>query len=337
MTEERTASPAEDEIVDDARYGAAGTRKTARWIASAMGGIPSLAIVGAVVRAPGENGFDPLLLSLGIGLATAGAVLGIFGFARVLAPVPLSNEHLGGFDMSKIPGSPYTEFSQLVPLIEELRQAVADKEQELVRSQPQAKSAEAEAARVEQESKAAEEAANENPTDENLQANVQALRKQASQTRVEAIKKSKLAEDQQVQMKDLLQQFARAQELRRSAFLLKAAEEVNSRYSATLKFGGVAALVVAAGLAFLAMAPNTEAEDVPTPALVSVRLNERGQELLDCANSSLQAVRIGGTDEAPKLITLPTEGCPAKTVTFPVESPSPLGSVETVEEVEITD
>src|SRR5919108_996497 len=106
------ATPADD-IVDDAASAAAGTRQAARWIASALGAIPGLAILASLVRAPGDEGFFPWRLILGVAFAAAGATLAIWTLARVLTPVPLSDDDMQDFDMRRVPGYTDEKFSDL--------------------------------------------------------------------------------------------------------------------------------------------------------------------------------------------------------------------------------
>src|SRR2546430_12050898 len=98
-----SVTPAADSVVDDAQSAAAGIRQAAKWIASALAAIPALAVVGNIVKGPGDAGFQAPLLLVGVVLAAAGAYLGIYFFSEVLAPVPLEDVNLQGFDMSHLP------------------------------------------------------------------------------------------------------------------------------------------------------------------------------------------------------------------------------------------
>jgi hypothetical protein len=110
MSAEKKATP---DIVDTARDAATGTRGAAKWMASALGAIPSLAIIGAIVRDPGEGGFDATQLALGVLLAALGAIIGVIAFARVIAPVRVEDKHLKDAHLARIPGHSYTEISTL--------------------------------------------------------------------------------------------------------------------------------------------------------------------------------------------------------------------------------
>jgi hypothetical protein len=134
------------DVVDDARSAAAGTRTTARWLASALGAIPSIAIIAAIVRAPGDLGFEPTKLAVGVALAAAGATVGLIAFAWVLAPVALEDDDLTGFKIRRVPGHPYDSFTQLSDSIDAVRRASATLEFEAADHEAAAKEAEAEQA-----------------------------------------------------------------------------------------------------------------------------------------------------------------------------------------------
>lgn len=91
--------PAASIVVDEAVSVVDGIRSTARWIASSFGAIPSLAVLTSIVRAPGDAGFDPLKLALGVGLAALGAATGVLFFAWVIAPVPLEDHDVRKLDL----------------------------------------------------------------------------------------------------------------------------------------------------------------------------------------------------------------------------------------------
>src|SRR5947207_13061188 len=167
VTAAATSKAAADEVSDDPRYGAAGTRKTARWIASAFGAIPALAALGALVRAPGDEGFDPTKLTLGIALAALGAVIGILGFARVLSPVEVKDADLDDFDMTRVLGSPYKKFSDFKDALEAFRKAIAYEERRLALAEVESKEADATAARAAADADAAATEAVHDPTPEN--------------------------------------------------------------------------------------------------------------------------------------------------------------------------
>src|SRR5262245_61236324 len=76
-------------VVGDALHAAEGTRTASRWLALALGAIPSLAVLGAILRGPGDAGSNAWLLGVGVILAATGALVGVLGFARVVAPVGL--------------------------------------------------------------------------------------------------------------------------------------------------------------------------------------------------------------------------------------------------------
>src|SRR4051794_26510552 len=116
------------EVVDTARDAAAGTRAAAKWMASALGAVPSLAIIGAIVRDPGEGGFDATELAVGVGLAALGAILGVLAFARVIAPVRVEDKNVEDAHLKRIPGQPYDKADDLKTNLETLRALSASAE-----------------------------------------------------------------------------------------------------------------------------------------------------------------------------------------------------------------
>lgn len=124
------------DVVDEASAAAQGTRSAARWLASVLGGLPSLAILSAIVNAPGEAGFDVVRLSLGVGLCAVGALLAVLGFARVITPVPLEDKDLVDLDLKRIPGQPYTRFADLDRDMDAIRTAVLEEEYKNNRAGP---------------------------------------------------------------------------------------------------------------------------------------------------------------------------------------------------------
>jgi hypothetical protein len=311
------------EFVDEARASIDGTRKAAQWIASALGAIPSLAILAALVRAPGEAGFNGYLLVPGIFLAAAGALVGILAFADVLTPVPLTDEDLVDFDMHRVPGHPFDSFDELRDSIDALRRAVQADGARVAAAEANAKQAEAESARAEAELKKAEAALAKNSKDPQLKQVVKTARDASDQKALEAREKAGLAAREARGLPVWSEELKARERLRAEAFRLKAADEVRRRFTVFL---------VALGIALLALAPNT-VDDGEAPTLVSLKLSKAGQTALDCPTSSLQGLRVGGEDEAPLIVTFPTEDCASKLVAFKVTEPEGFGSVEEVEAI----
>jgi hypothetical protein len=107
-----------------------------------------------------------------------------------------------------------------------------------------------------------------------------------------------------------------------------ASDEVAVRFLTAQFLTVPAVALVASGVVFLALAPKPKAEAAAvTPTLVTLKLFPTGVKALGCDAPSLTGIRIGGTDDAPLVITFPTAKCEARTVTFTTAKPEPLGTV----------
>jgi hypothetical protein len=320
------ATPADD-IVDEAASAAAGTRKAAQWIASALGAIPGLAILASLVRPPGDEGFYSGRLILGVAFAAVGASLAIWAFGRVLTPVPLADNDLETFDMTRVPGYTDAKFADLTERITRVRNALGVHEDAAIQAEAEAKRADAEATQTEAAAKAAAVALAANPKDEPAKRAAAAAQTVATGRRETAATLAGEAASKQETLALWSRQYAAREALRSQAFRLKAADVIEQRFSQGQKIAAGAVALVAIGVMFLALAPKPKATSAAAPTLVSLTLNENGQKALGCTEATLQAIRVGGDDKAPVVITLPTAGCPSKSVTFVTTTPSPLGSV----------
>jgi len=251
------AKPANSDVVDDAINAAAGTRKTAAWLAGALGGIPSLAVLGALVREPAQNGFNAWLLALGISFAVLGAVIGIFKFANVMRPVEVSDEHLKGKRIvDRIPGHPFTTYDELLDRLKVAQAELWSRTYVLSDSVIAAKRADAVAARSLAASKETEQRADAEPGSEDLKQAAKAakLESDAAQANANAAaaQAAALAESEGL----LRRQVDTAERVRSDAFRLYASDVVRGRYEAAQVFAVAAAVVIAIGVFCLAMAPR---------------------------------------------------------------------------------
>src|SRR6266508_179206 len=291
--------PPSPDVVDEAVGAAAGTRTAARWLASALGGIPSLAILASIVRAPGDAGFDETKLAVGVALAVLGAIVGVLGFARVIAPVPLEDKDLRGFDLTRIPGQPFTTFEELVKDMTDLRSGATGEEYEATGSLRASKRAEVKAQQDESAAKTAEQAAAD-----------------AAGLGV------------------WTEQLSRREAIRRDVYRLKAADEVGRRYLHARVAAVFAAGLIAAGVVLLRLSPKPKAATSPTlPRLVTLTLNQAGQRALGCSANSLRALQTGGDASAPIGLTLPTPDCPSRAVVFTTTKPEGFGTVAPVQPI----
>ena len=308
------ADEAPTEVVDEARAAAAGTRRTAAWIASLLSAIPGLAIVATLVEGAGERGYDSSDLFFGALLASLGGVTALWAFARVMTPVPLTGADLGEFEVSKIPGSEFSDYAGLENAIRLARQSVEEaggaseiSEARAKHSQAAAAYAVAEVERIDRPGANPDEVGQAKREAREMQSRASAAAGEAARDAV-----SKRVADEE---------FARTLMLRKEALLLKAAEVVRERFNFALGIGSVAIVLISIGLVLLALAPNEKiAEAAPAPTLVTITdLTEVGANLLGCSSTStsVDAIRVGGTDDTPIVITFPNDDCPtAATLPF---------------------
>jgi hypothetical protein len=319
------ASPA---VVDEAVAAADGTRAAARWIASALGAIPSLAVLASIVRAPGGSGFDPTKLAVGVGLAALGAVIGVLGFAWVLVPVPLQDSDIRNLDLKRIPGQPYTTFDELDKQLQELRQAATAEEYQATQALADAQRAEAQAQRDDAAATAAEAKAAAAPADNDFKSGAEQARARADRAKAEAAAQTAEAAADADALSTWTAQISRRDAIRRDAYRLKAADVVRSRFARACLAAVVSVGLIAAGVVLLGLAPNPPAATAPAlPRLVTLTLSSAGRQALHCPAQSLQALQTGGNASAPTVITLPAPGCPSRTIVFTTVPPRPLGTV----------
>jgi hypothetical protein len=329
---------AEAAVVDDARYAAEGTRSAARWITTAFAGLPVAALVAALITGPGEAGYRPWLLGLGISFLAVGVLIGVLAFARVFAPVAVSDAQLTNDSaaLDGVVGVPpgIDNYAGLTAAIANARAEFTDKAAASERctnlaatSEAAAKAAEAEAARSEEQADAAK-------TPEATQ-RAQTARGRATQRREEADDAARGAALAKADKADAERQLERTLGLRAQAFHLSASREIGSRFFDARCWAIPAVAAVALGLGLLANAQASE--PTPTsvlPTLVTIDLTPVGAEKLGCRNADeLRALRLGGTDAAPTLITLSRGGCPERYVTLPTGGKTPWGSVTAVEQI----
>jgi hypothetical protein len=335
-------APATDEIVDDAQRATVGIRKAAMWIATALAAIPALGIVGNLIKGPGDAGFDGRWLFVGVIFAAGGAYLGIYHFAKVITPVPLEDrdligrrakagetEAVPGFDLTRLRGQPFESYGELIDALVPTKhqhardQALADDAKfTSLTANSTATGAESIAMRAEADSSRA-------PSDANLKQKAVDARKEADVQRAAATASAEQSAAADQLATKWANQVQGMENIRTLAFHLKAADEVGSRFEAAKRWGIVAVALVAIGVFCIAMAPKQKSEPVATPtvSLVTLNLNPAGKEALGCRLNTIQAIRIGGTDAAPEVITLPTGSCKAQLVTFITESPEAYGTV----------
>lgn len=334
--EGQTANAAPDPFVDDELHAAEGIRNNAERIASALGALPGLAIITSLVRAPGEEGFEPWKIVLGVGLAALGAIVGIRAFADVMAPADLKDEDLAQFPMSKLSGNPFTTYPELVADITAVAWANESAVAESIEEEAEAKRLEGLAVAKDATASRAEAAAAsaKPPSDDALKAATKA-RSEASTARSAADEQTARAAGEKVRLRLYDDQLAARRRLRTDAMRLQAASNVRDRSNSAWRNANFAVGCIAAAVIFLALAPKPKAEEpaaAPTIALLSIQLTDAGRLALGCPGlQTVQGIQIGGTDASPKIVTLPVEGCPSRELTFGARTHTEYGDVSKVQ------
>ena len=299
-------------------------------MAAAFAGIPSLTVIGALVRAPGDLGFNEDLLIAGVALAALGALVGILAFAQVLAPARLVDTSISDGVMNNLPEARFASYAALREGLEETRDDVGAKRVLASDESGRATAAEALAVQAEAAAKLANELVGDEkppPADKvaeaaRAQANARTLRADAGVAAATAALSAKDLELTE-QILDSLET------LRRGAYGLQAGETVQQRFTNANYWSVLAVAAVAAGVICLALAPNSkDPEPAPASSLVTLTLTADGQEALGCHATTVDALEVGGEDDAPTVIVLPGGGCPVRAIKFTTADPTPLGTVK---------
>lgn len=321
------AAPAVADPVDDLASSAAGLRATSQWIAAAFAGIPSLTVIGALVRAPGDSGFDDAYLVTGVLLAAAGALIGILAFARVREPVGLHDGQIDDDVLELLPESRYGSYDKLSERLELQRDLLGEKRVAASDAAGEAKAAEAIAAQAEAAAKLADERVRKEDTDTSERAlEAKAANRVAREARAAAglAAATSAVHEQGLELDEQLFESLVAQ--RRSAYAVQASETVRRRYEQANVWAGLAVVLVAVGVICLALAPKPKAEaKVEKPTLVRLGLSDAGRAALGCEAEAVDALKLGGDDKTLDVVVLPGDGCQAQTVKFVTEDPKPLG------------
>lgn len=320
-----------DGALDDILHAADQTRITARWLASALGAIPALGIISAFVRAPGDLGFDETRLTGGLLLVAAGAIAALAAFVDVIRPVGVSDKDLADFDIQRVPGCPYPDMNAYNKALEAAMTAVKDSEEDVRLAKADLAPNKGAAYTLEAAAIEAEAKLKANPRDKGLAAKAATARAGADSAKATAAASEAKVAGAQASVDDDMVRFRRLNQIRANATRIRSADVVGDRFTRALVVLPLAGLLLVFGTVQLALAPIPKADKAAAPTLVTLTLNATGQSLLNCPETTIQAIRVGGDDAAPVVITLPTAKCPlARTVTFKVDPKAGLGSVTDV-------
>jgi hypothetical protein len=317
-------------VVDDAISAADGTRNAAKWIASSLGAIPGLTIVASIVRAPGDAGFQSLELGLGIGLAALGALIGILVFAHVISPAATEESDVEKIKVKRLAGHRFesyealkNELSELWDLKGQQDQAVADAKAPAAKAEVELADAESIALVLKAELAAVDGKAEKDKLTaqyQTAQAVVAQKRAAATARKADVARLTALAAWTGTQIE-------RREAIRTNLYRLAAADEVRSRYKTAAEVSFLAVALVAAGLFFLGLAPKPKSE-VVAGSLVTLKLEKAGMDALGCEAKTVEAIKVGGDEKTPKVITLPSDECPTpKQVDFKTGDEKPFGEV----------
>ncbi len=319
------------EVVDSAVNAAEGTRNAARWIASALGAIPGLAIIGAVVRDPGDAGFASDELLGGLLLAALGALLGILVFAYVLAPAGTEESDVSRIDPKRVPGHPFTSYEDLRDSADAFARVAGHREIEAAAAEQEAKEREAELAAAELQLLKSGAKLKKDSTNAGTKAEVERDKAAVERLRHEAQEAAAEVAGKLSQTNTWREQFDRLEALRGRLYQLAAADEVRRRFEAATVVSFLAVAMVAAGVGLIGLAPipDSEAPQADPVSLHTLVLNEAGRDELNCDVKRVQALRVGGEEERPQVITLPSTECPlSRELPFSVEDEEPLGAIK---------
>jgi hypothetical protein len=328
MTDEAAApaSKASTPIADDVLNAAAETRSTAKWVASALGAIPGLSILAAIVTAPGEGEtWNVLLLVPGLFFLGAGALWALTDFAKVLQPIALSDVDVRYLtDLSIVPGAPAVATTGKLPgadLLDQIssaRTALAKERHAAVQAgiamkKAQAAAAEREATALRLEHMAKSPSADRETKDRAAEARAEAGAAQASAASAAG---EYGAAEYSAQVPET--QLRRLDRVRTSALLVLSARRVGSRFETAMSHLPFALFLVGTGVVLVALAPQGISKAGSAPELTTLTLSDKAQQLIGCDVDAIQAIRVGGSDERPVFITLPTVGCTeARTIEVP--------------------
>ena len=334
-TAPKAAAATEAEVRDDARFAAAGIRVAARWIAAALAGIPTLALVTTLLKPPEAGTFDASLLAGGVILATLGVLFGILALARVFEPVALEDADIQDPILRRIPEAVDANYDALVERIQRVHQEASDAHIRLRLAEARREAETARLAVAAEHAKAAEEALVKNPTDPGV--GEFAAQARAALQAATARKADKAAGAAALtRAADHAERVLNASvSIRRVAFALAAGDVLRQRYERALSYLFVAALAVALGVACILAAPleaEDDAKDAETAspldplAFITLELNARGRRAI-CDTETINALRLTKDAKAPTVLTLPQPNCPSKRVKFVLSPPAPLGTI----------
>jgi hypothetical protein len=136
------------------------------------------------------------------------------------------------------------------------------------------------------------------------------------------------------------QEFQTLEDFRRAAYGLTLGDKIENRLRDAKIGGAFAVLIVASGIACLALAPKQKSAAAATspaePSLVQLTLTKAGAKAAGCVippnkkSVVVRALRTGGTDKTPTVITFSSPNCPlSRALAFRTAKP-PFGAITPV-------
>jgi hypothetical protein len=292
-----------------------------------LAAIPSLTILATLLKVPEGEQFNEWRLFWAIFFAALGAVVGITFFSRVLRPGEATEADVDEFDMSRLPQSPFPTIDALRNSTQGFRDAAADKRIEVADAEAESQRAKAASEEAKAAFEAVEKLLKENPNDAGLKRLAEVKREAWSTLSPRAGVVTGVAASAARSLKETQAQLKAREVLLKDVYGLKTADLVSGRYRTAIIASWVATALVALGL-FLLLT-STEEKTPFEATLVKLTLEDPGKELLGCQQDTVLGIQVAQTDDGPKVITLPQEGCPSKTVIFKEEKDE-LGKLEVV-------
>jgi len=315
MDADTAAASGDGSLVEDATSAAAGLRSTARWVASALAAIPSVAILATLLKPPEGEQFDDGRLFVALALAAAAALLGIIYLWRVLRPAQLKETDLDGFEMAALPNAPFGTIDELRDSAKGAHHAVADKQVLVGDAEADAAFAKARSDQAKAALETIEKQLKDNPNDPGLQDLARVKRGEWSKLDLESGALAALAASSGRVLKGKEDQLNARIALLRDAYRLKTTEIVASKYKDALVACGFAVAMIALAIFLLLTAPK-KGDEPFSPTLVKLNLSDEGMRTLGCESKDVTAIQVAQTDEGPRVITLPQDECPSVVVVF---------------------
>ena len=267
------------------------------------------------------------MIVVGVGLAAVGAVLGVWAFSDVMKPAELGDADLADFDMGRLSGNPFATYQELKDSTSKVIAGNETAKARMIEAEAIAKQRDAEAIAAEVVATNGSRA-RQRPD----QCHPQGLRGAgqegrccgASRRRGQGRRRRRTASAAAPQRESAGGATSAAHGCAASQGGFQGAEGHRQCLVARLRAACIAGVVI-----LLALAPKPKVETPPAQelSLVSIELTDAGRAVLGCEIGSVQAIQIGGTTEAPTVVTMPVDGCASeRSIEFPAVTTTSLAT-----------